>query len=147
MIDDKVVTTKGKVCCELTVGDELVITELLFGNMFENLKIEVINALLSCFMFDEKVKETVVTELSDELRDVYLQLRNKIKEIIQISQESKIENDYSAYINSFSPGLMNVVYAWTQVFILHFFFNILQNIIKPHKYFFCIFFKKCFDIF
>ncbi|CAD7961323.1 unnamed protein product [Amoebophrya sp. A25] len=44
---------KGKLACELSSADEILLTELVFRNQFENLSPEHIVALLSCLIFDE----------------------------------------------------------------------------------------------
>jgi ATP-dependent RNA helicase DOB1 len=46
---------KGRVACEISSGDELLLTELMFHGVFNDLSVEQSVALLSCFVFDEKV--------------------------------------------------------------------------------------------
>lgn len=50
-----VVEMKGRVACEISTGDELLLTELIFHGVFNDLSVEQSVALLSCFVFDEKV--------------------------------------------------------------------------------------------
>jgi ATP-dependent RNA helicase DOB1 len=50
-----VVEMKGRVACEISSGDELLLTELMFHGVFNDLSVEQSVALLSCFVFDEKV--------------------------------------------------------------------------------------------
>lgn len=50
-----VVDIKGRVACEITTGDELMLTEMIFQNVFNDLSVDQCVALLSCFVFDEKV--------------------------------------------------------------------------------------------
>ena len=50
-----VIDVKGRVACEISSGDELLLTELLFNGVFNNLTAEQSVALLSCFVFQEKV--------------------------------------------------------------------------------------------
>jgi ATP-dependent RNA helicase DOB1 len=52
---EDIVETKGRVACEINAADELVITELIFGGVFNELSIEQGVAMLSCFVFQEKV--------------------------------------------------------------------------------------------
>ena len=52
---DDVVSLKGRVACEISTGDELLLTELIFNGVFNSLSPEQCAALLSCFVFDEKV--------------------------------------------------------------------------------------------
>ena len=52
---DDIVDVKGRVACEISSGDELLLTELIFNGAFNTLKPEQCAALLSCFVFSEKV--------------------------------------------------------------------------------------------
>lgn len=51
-----IVDVKGRVACEISTGDELLLTELIFNGVFNTLAPEQCAALLSCFVFDEKVR-------------------------------------------------------------------------------------------
>jgi len=53
-----IVDMKGRVACEISTGDELLLTELIFDGVFNTLSPELCAALLSCFVFDEKVSRT-----------------------------------------------------------------------------------------
>lgn len=53
--NDDVVEMKGRVACEISTGDELLLTEMVFNGVFNDLTPEQCAALLSCFVFDEKV--------------------------------------------------------------------------------------------
>jgi ATP-dependent RNA helicase DOB1 len=50
-----IVELKGRVACEISSGDELLLTELLFQGVFADLSPEQCAGLLSCFVFSEKV--------------------------------------------------------------------------------------------
>ena len=52
---DDVVEMKGRVACEISTGDELMLTEMMFGGVFNDLEPAQATAILSCFVFDEKV--------------------------------------------------------------------------------------------
>lgn len=52
---DDVVEIKGRVACEISTGDELLLTEMIFNGVFNSLLPEQCAALLSCFVFTEKV--------------------------------------------------------------------------------------------
>ena len=52
---DDAVQLKGRAACEISSGDELVLTEMIFDGAFNDLPADVCAALLSCFVFDEKV--------------------------------------------------------------------------------------------
>ncbi|KAK0224384.1 NUC185 domain-containing protein [Armillaria nabsnona] len=50
----EIVDVKGRVACELSSGDELLLTELIFNGIFNTLSPEQCTALRSCFVFDEE---------------------------------------------------------------------------------------------
>ncbi|KAF8626453.1 hypothetical protein AX15_004869 [Amanita polypyramis BW_CC] len=50
-----IVDMKGRVACEISSADELLLTELIFNGVFNTLLPEQCAALLSCFVFAEKV--------------------------------------------------------------------------------------------
>lgn len=53
---DDIVDVKGRVACEISTGDELLLTELIFNGVFNSLSPEQCAGLLSCFVFTEKVR-------------------------------------------------------------------------------------------
>jgi len=53
-----IVDMKGRVACEISTGDELLLTELIFDGAFNTLPPEHCAGLLSCFVFTEKVCST-----------------------------------------------------------------------------------------
>ena len=107
-----VIEIKGRVACEITSGDELLITEMLFNGLFNDLNPYQTNALLSCFVFEEKTEQ--MPKLTDELSKPLKQMQELAKRIATVSKEAKLEIDTEAYISSFKPNLMDVIYAWSK---------------------------------
>jgi len=60
---EDVVEMKGRVACEISTGDELLLTEMMFGGVFNPLSPEQCAALLSCFVFQEKVRSLLRSKL------------------------------------------------------------------------------------
>src|ERR1700722_13516647 len=54
-----IVDMKGRVACEISTGDELLLTELIFNGVFNPLSPEQCAGLLSCFVFTEKVSFSI----------------------------------------------------------------------------------------
>ena len=54
--DADVIQMKGRVACEISAGDELLLTEMIFNGVFNDLSIEQTVALLSCFVCTERVR-------------------------------------------------------------------------------------------
>ncbi|KAF2742450.1 antiviral helicase [Sporormia fimetaria CBS 119925] len=107
-----VVQMKARVACEISTGDELVLTELLFNNFFNDLTPEQCAACLSCFIFEEKSKE--MPALKQELDKPYRDIQKQARAIAKISQESKLALNEEEYLNTFKYELMEVVFAWSK---------------------------------
>ncbi|KAK8106856.1 ATP-dependent RNA helicase DOB1 [Apiospora kogelbergensis] len=110
--DADVVQMKARVACEIssTEGHELLLSELLFDRFFNELTPEMCAAILSVFIFEEKVEAAT---LRDELQKPYSQVQAKARIIAKISQESKLEVNEDEYVQSLKWQLMETVFAWS----------------------------------
>ncbi|KAK0669986.1 putative ATP dependent RNA helicase [Cercophora samala] len=111
-IDEKeVVQMKARVACEIssTEGHELLLAELLFNRFFNELTPEVTAAILSVFIFDEKVE---AQELREELAKPFREVQAQAKIIAKVSAESKMDVNEEEYVNSLKFQLMETVMAW-----------------------------------
>ncbi|KAH7372411.1 hypothetical protein KP509_17G002800 [Ceratopteris richardii] len=84
--NDDVVELKGKVACEISSADELVLSELIFKGLLKDASTEQMVSLLSCFVWQEKVKSE--KNLSEDLATLYSQLRETARRIGKVQQES-----------------------------------------------------------
>ncbi|KAL6938018.1 ATP-dependent RNA helicase mtr4 [Hanseniaspora osmophila] len=107
---DDIIELKGRVACEISSGDELLLTELIFNGNFSDLKPEQAAALLSCFAFQERCKEA--PRLKPELAEPLKTMRELASKIAKVMKESKIEIVEKDYVESFRHELMEVVYEW-----------------------------------
>lgn len=89
-----------------------MLTELIFNGVFNDLKVDQIVSLMSCFVFDEKSME--LDKLDASLVAPLRILHETARRIAQVSNESKLLLDEESYVSSFRPDLMNVVLAWCQ---------------------------------
>ncbi|KAG8927198.1 ATP-dependent RNA helicase mtr4 [Tulasnella sp. 418] len=105
-----VIELKGRVACEISTGDELLLTELIFQGAFNSLSPEQCAALLSCFVFDEKSEHMV--RLKDELAAPLRTMQEIARRIAVVSKESKLPLEEEAYVSSFKVELMDVVMQW-----------------------------------
>uniref|UniRef100_A0A0A1WP95 Superkiller viralicidic activity 2-like 2 n=1 Tax=Zeugodacus cucurbitae TaxID=28588 RepID=A0A0A1WP95_ZEUCU len=105
-----VIEFKGRVACELSSADELLLTEMIFNGIFNEITTAQSVALLSCFVCDEKSSETpkATEELSGPLRS----MQDLARRIAKISTECKLNMDEESYVEKFKPFLMDVVLAW-----------------------------------
>ncbi|KAK4204723.1 rRNA-processing arch domain-containing protein [Triangularia verruculosa] len=111
-IDEKeVVQMKARVACEIssTEGHELLLAELLFNRFFNELTPEVTAAILSVFIFDEKVETEA---LKEELAKPFREVQAQAKIIAKVSAESKMDVNEEEYVNSLKWQLMETVMAW-----------------------------------
>ncbi|KAF2759824.1 antiviral helicase [Pseudovirgaria hyperparasitica] len=103
---------KARVACEISTGDELLLSELMFNRFFNELTAEQCAACLSCFIFEERSKTEI--NLRPELAKPFMEIQAQAKTIAKISQESKLTLNEDEYVKTFKPELMEVVFAWTK---------------------------------
>jgi ATP-dependent RNA helicase DOB1 len=106
-----VIELKGRVACEISAGDELVLTELIFNGAFTDLTPEQVVALLSCCVdTQERTSNEVV--LKPHLEAPFKLLQETARRIAKISIESKIELNEEEYVQKFTSTMMPVAYDW-----------------------------------
>lgn len=107
----EVVQLKARVACEISTGDELMLSELLFNGFFNSLNPEQCAAVLSAFVFEEKAKDTPPLK-KEELIKPLKEIQNQARIIAKVSQESKLAVNEEEYVQSFKWELMEVIYEW-----------------------------------
>ena len=112
--EEEVVQLKARVACEISTGDELMLSELLFNRFFNDLSPEHIAAVLSVFVFEERVPDSQCPVLSDELTKPLREIQRQAKIIAKVSIESKMTVNEEEYVQSFRWQLMHVMHAWAQ---------------------------------
>uniref|UniRef100_A0A9J7ZNM8 Mtr4 exosome RNA helicase n=1 Tax=Cyprinus carpio carpio TaxID=630221 RepID=A0A9J7ZNM8_CYPCA len=105
-----VIEMKGRVACEISSADELLLTEMVFNGLFNDLTAEQATALLSVFVFQENANE--MPKLTEQLAGPLRQMQECAKRIAKVSAEAKLDVDEDTYLNQFRPHLMDVVYTW-----------------------------------
>lgn len=105
-----IIELKGRVACEISTGDELLLTELIFNGTFNDLTPEQCAALLSCFVFQERAKE--VPRLKPELAEPLKSMQDMATKLAKIFKECKLEIVEKEYVESFRMELMEVTYSW-----------------------------------
>ncbi|CAK1540185.1 unnamed protein product [Leptosia nina] len=107
-----VIELKGRIACELSSADELLLTELIFNGVFNNLTPEQCAALVSCFVCDENSSQASAT--GEELRGVLRQLQEFARRIAKISIDANMDINEDDYVGKFKCTIMDVVFAWAQ---------------------------------
>lgn len=107
----EVVQLKARVACEISTGDELMLSELLFNGFFNSFTPEQCAAVLSAFVFEEKAKDAEPLK-KEELIKPLKEIQNQARIIAKVSQESKLAVNEDEYVQSFKWELMEVIYEW-----------------------------------
>ncbi|GMM50196.1 ATP-dependent RNA helicase [Starmerella bacillaris] len=110
---DDVVELKGRVACEISSGDELLLTELIFNGTFSNLTPEQIVAVLSCFVFDERVNNKN-SAMHPQLKEPFQAVQAMAKQIARVCNECNLPVVEAEYLEQFKPELMDVVFQWSR---------------------------------
>merc|ERR1712194_385963 len=107
-----IVLLKGRMACELTSADELLMTEIVFQNVFADMEANHIIALCSCLVFDEK-SEDPITNNPDLIR-AFDTIKGIARNVGEIMVENKIPIDIEEYVQKLKPQLMDIVLAWLE---------------------------------
>ena len=108
--DDEVVQMKARVACQISTGDELMLSELLFNRFFNDMTPEQCAAVMSCFVFEERVNDAPT--LTEDLTKALRQIQSQARHIAKVSIESKLSTNEEEYVQSFKWQLMPVIFAW-----------------------------------
>ena len=100
--------------CELSTGDELLLTELVFNNFFTDLDEAQTAALLSVLVFNPpKSKDgKQPPRLRDELEWSLGEMKEMARKVGTVLKEAKVEIDVQEYVDKIQPGLAEVLYQW-----------------------------------
>jgi ATP-dependent RNA helicase DOB1 len=128
--EEEVVQLKARVACEISTGDELMLSELLFNRFFNDMSPEECAAVISCFVFEEKVNEAPV--LPDELARPLREIQKQARTVAKVSAESKLPVNEEEYVQGFKWQLMPVIYAWAQGKSFGEIWYVHSFIVRPH---------------
>eukprot|EP00933_Yihiella_yeosuensis_P061634 TRINITY_DN64474_c0_g1_i1.p1 TRINITY_DN64474_c0_g1~~TRINITY_DN64474_c0_g1_i1.p1 ORF type:complete len:741 (+),score=201.03 TRINITY_DN64474_c0_g1_i1:328-2223(+) len=109
---DGVVQMKGRMACELTSADEILMTEIVFNNVFADMESNHIIALCSCLVFDEKSEDPITNNL--ELMKAFETCKGIARNVAEVMLENKIPIDVEEYVQKLKPQLMDVVLGWLE---------------------------------
>jgi ATP-dependent RNA helicase DOB1 len=108
--NDDIVEKKGRVACEISTGDELLLTEMIFNGVFNELSEEQCASLLSCFVFNEKSEQQI--RLKEDLAGPLRVMQESARRIAKVSIESRLPLNEDEYIAGFRVELMDAVMQW-----------------------------------
>jgi ATP-dependent RNA helicase DOB1 len=102
-----IIQTKGRTACEVNTADELIITELIFSGVFTDLSVEQCVALLSCMIFDERIKDdgSGTSKLPSQLMDPFTKLKEVARGVARVKASCNIEINEDEYVDKLNPGM------------------------------------------
>ena len=111
--ENRTVTLKGRVACEIATGDELVGTEVIFAGVLADVEAEEAVALLASLVFQEK--NASPPELEGSLKDAC----DRAKELAFAAGEIQMAHGIQIAPDEFVEttmrfGLSEVVYEWAK---------------------------------
>lgn len=109
-MDDHSILLKGKMAAEISTGDELVLTEMIFNSSFPLLPLRDMVALLSCTVCEEKNDDGFV--FSEENAKTFEILRGAVQKVCSVMNGCGLEMTEAAYFDRFSYEMMDVVKMW-----------------------------------
>jgi len=109
---DNVVALKGRVACEISSCDELVVAEIILSGMLNDLNAEQCVALLSCLVFRERTNDRVM--LKEELHAPLRKLQECVRKVAEAIEDARLPIDVQEYVDKFKPSVMDIVYAWVK---------------------------------
>lgn len=110
--ENDVIEVKGRIACEISAGDEIMLTELIFNNVFQEMGVDETVALVSIFCFDEKSQEPA--KLTPELASALKKVQDLARYLARTFRECRLDINEEEYVQSFRGDQMHVVYAWSQ---------------------------------
>jgi ATP-dependent RNA helicase DOB1 len=102
-----VIQTKGRTACEVNTADELVVVELIFAGIFNDLSVEQSAALLSCLTFDERNKDDgdPASGLKPLLASPFYKLQEIARNVAKVKISCGIEMNEDEFVDKFNPGM------------------------------------------
>jgi antiviral helicase SKI2 len=111
--EDRTVTLKGRVACEIATGDELVGTEIIFDGVLRDLPPEEAVAVLAALVFQEK------NASAPELHGSLLEACERSKELAFLAGEEQLKKGLAIAPDEYVTttlrfGLTEVVNEWAK---------------------------------
>lgn len=110
------VMLKGRVACEINLGWELVLTELILDNFLGDLEAEEIVALLSCFVYEGRTKDEEDLPITPRLKKAKGRIQEITGKLLRIYNEHQVvlTSEEEEFLQRKRFALVNVVYEWAR---------------------------------
>jgi antiviral helicase SKI2 len=107
---DNTVLLKGRVACEINSCEELILTEMIFENIFTALTPLECVSILSCLICQEKTEEEI--SLSENLVRVKETVNKLTSTLGEIQREYGLDTNGQEYSQLLKFDMMEVAYEW-----------------------------------
>jgi ATP-dependent RNA helicase DOB1 len=106
-----VIQTKGRTACEINTAHELVVVELIFGGIFNELSVEQCVSLLSAMTFSEKNSDDddPASKLQSFLSRPFYKLQEVARTVARIEAACGVDVKEEEFVDSFNPGMYVVL--------------------------------------
>jgi antiviral helicase SKI2 len=98
--ENETVCIKGRTACEVQSCEELIATEMVFEGLLNDLEPEMICAVLSALVFQEKSDSELDSELPQKLVDTCMKMKTIATNLGRLQKEEGIEIDPGEYCDS-----------------------------------------------
>jgi len=105
-----IVQVKGRMACDLSTSDELLVAEIVFQNVFEDLSGDQIVALLSTLVFDER--SAVEVTLDAKLQPPFERMQEIARRVGTVMKDCKLPIDVDEYVGKLKPQIVDIVLTW-----------------------------------
>ena len=103
-----VIQTKGRTACEINTANELVVVELMFLGVFNDLTTEQAVAVLSCMTFGEAVKgdeENPASGLKSFLATPFYKLQDAARAVAGVEVACGVDVNEDEFVDQFNPEM------------------------------------------
>lgn len=141
---DLTVELKGRVAREISTCNEVVLTEMIFKNVFTALNPPEFVSILSTFICQEKNSSLVTESFSPRLIELWNYALAEVKNVAEVQNECNMVTDPEVMVaETICPAIMNVVYQWAcqvvnkimlfLILIICVIFKAIQRFVHSHR--------------
>ncbi|THD29083.1 Superkiller viralicidic activity 2 2 [Fasciola hepatica] len=89
-LEDDVIAFKGRIACEISSGDELMLTELMLDGLFSNLNAPQLAGVLSCFVVEHNASKADKVVLQPDMEGALKQIQAKARFLARAAAECRV---------------------------------------------------------
>lgn len=115
--NEDILSLKGRFACEISAADELVVTNMVFAGVFNDLTVHQTVALLSCLVHRESngnSADYANMKFRSDMQKPFRLLQSIAKDVAKLCIEVNLFTDEEEYLKTFDPALIDVAYGWSQ---------------------------------